>query len=231
MNLLFISNDSSTKKDLENFLQLYFEKVLYIQSIEKCPKIFKKEKINLILLDVNDTYFVELLFLQEFRKADSQTKIIVLSNLTNTHFLIELITLKLTKYVLKPINLKYFREVILSAIEEIKKEKYDNNIVHLIDNYSWNIALKKLFKNNVTVSLTKRELLIFKYYCNHRNEIFSYFDILDILDRDCEGDINKAKMILKRLKKRLTPEIIKNIYGLGYRFNTICYKNSSKYPC
>jgi DNA-binding response OmpR family regulator len=52
---------------------------------------------------------------------------------------------------------------------------------------------------------------------------------LDILDRDCEGDVNKAKMILKRLRKRLTPEIIKNIYGLGYRFNTTSCKNSSKH--
>ncbi|DAB33945.1 MAG TPA: hypothetical protein CFH82_07865 [Sulfurospirillum sp. UBA12182] len=229
MNLLFISNDPSTKKDLSNFLQLYFDKVLYIDNTKKCHKALKKEKISLIILDVNDTYFSELIFLQEFRRIDTKTKIIMLSNLSNVHFLIELISLRLTKYVLKPINLKYFREIIFSAIDEIKKEQYDNNIVYLVENYSWNIALKKLFKNNVAVYLTKSEITIFKYYCNHRNEIFSYFDILDILDRDCEGDVNKAKMILKRLRKRLTPEIIKNIYGLGYRFNTTSCKNSSKH--
>jgi DNA-binding response OmpR family regulator len=221
MNILLISTNESVKKDLNNFLQLYFSNVFYLRNIHLCFKVLKKQHIDIIIVDINKSYLQELLFLQIFRQYNNKTKIIVLSQLIDEYFLIELIPLNLTQYILKPIDFNSFRKIILQTIEQIKKEEKTHKIIRLVDNYYWDLTRQKLFHKDQNISLTKNELNIFKHYCNQQNKIFSYYDILTSLEEGYDSSDNRAKMIIKRIRKKLSSNIIENIYGVGYRFNIL----------
>lgn len=221
MNLLFISNNIPLKKRLSNFLHLYFQSIIYLDNINFILNFDEIKNMDIMIIDINDSYKYELIFIQKLRRYNRKIKVILLSHIKESKFLIKLFPLQISFYILKPIIFKYFRENLLHLITEIKEEREDHETINLVDNYMWDITLNKLFKNNIYIPLTKNEIKIFRHYCNKQNKIFSYYDILDTLEETYDCTDNKAKMIIKRLRKKLSCQIIENIYGLGYRFNII----------
>lgn len=221
MNLLFISTNILLKSHLKNFLHLYFDSVVYIDNVNSTLTMREIQRIDIIIIDIYQSYNLELSFVQNLRQHNRKTKIVLLSHIIESSFLIKLFPLQISRFIVKPIEFKYFRENILQVIDEVKEEEQVHEVITLVDDYMWDVTLKKLFKNNKHIPLTKNEIAIFKHYCNKQNKIFSYYDILNTLEEDYDSSDNKAKMIIKRLRKKLSFRILENIYGLGYRFNIV----------
>lgn len=221
MNLLFISTNILLKDHLNNFLHLYFNSIIYLDTINSDIPVKEMQRIDIIIIDIYQSYNLELSFIQSLRQYNRKIKIVVLSHIIESNFLIKLFPLQISRFIVKPIEFKYFRENILQVIDEVKEEEQVHKVITLVNDYRWDVTLKKLFQNNKNIPLTKNEIAIFKHYCNKQNKIFSYYDILNALEEDYDSSDNKAKMIIKRLRKKLSFDILENIYGLGYRFNIV----------
>ncbi|MDD9910852.1 MAG: response regulator transcription factor [Ahrensia sp.] len=68
------------------------------------------------------------------------------------------------------------------------------------------------------VKLTSHELRLLSYLFHHHGEVVSRSDLIQHLyDQDFDRDSNTIEVFVGRLRKKLYPEVIETVRGLGYR--------------
>lgn len=213
MKLLFIDDDFEIRDSYRNFLEIYFTKVYEVSDTSSALDIYKKDQIDMILVDVGIT---GMNFIKKIRKENATVLILMITEHEEKDYLLDAIKLNLFDYLIKPVDRLDFSRSIKNAIINIKENKKIYDYVELVNNYSWNLKLNKLYKHNKIMNITKKERIIFMTFCTKENIIFSNDDIFYILYEDEEYNENKVRMVLKRLKNKFN--IIKNHYGLGNSF-------------
>lgn len=87
------------------------------------------------------------------------------------------------------------------------------------ENEYWDNDKKLLYSFNKIVKLSNSEVKIFNLLINNTHQIFSKYDLLNLIQEDYYDDISddSIKSVIKRLRKKISIDIIKNVYGLGYK--------------
>ena len=68
------------------------------------------------------------------------------------------------------------------------------------------------------VKLTSHEYRLLSYLIHHKGEVVSRTELIEHLyDQDFDKDSNTIEVFVGRLRKKLFPEIIETVRGLGYR--------------
>lgn len=78
----------------------------------------------------------------------------------------------------------------------------------------------RVTKGGTTIALQPREFLILEFLAKHPNEVLSPEAILNaIWESDSESTISSIYTLIKTLRKKLgdSADIIKTVYGIGYR--------------
>lgn len=156
-------------------------------------------------------------------KINPEQKLIIISAYSQSSNLIDFINLGVSQFVTKPIDINLFIEVLF----EVSKQVYTSNEVLisedkknicLNDDISWDKENKKLIKNEKTIKLTKREILLIELLLQVKDKTYSTDEIIAYLwEDDTTADALNLKNVISRLRKKV-PEInIENIYGLGYK--------------
>ena len=71
------------------------------------------------------------------------------------------------------------------------------------------------------VKLTSHEFRLLSYLIHHKGEVVSRTELIEHLyDQDFDKDSNTIEVFVGRLRKKLYPEIIETVRGLGYRLQT-----------
>jgi DNA-binding response OmpR family regulator len=127
--------------------------------------------------------------------------------------------LNLTKYLPKPISRGKLKEALNEAAKQYKELNSKSEKIVLENGLFWDKSAKKLFENKNEIKLTKHEILLFELLTSKKEKIFSSDEIAlylwdDIIDFE---NSSKLKDIIKRLRKKLPKDTIKNIYGAGYK--------------
>lgn len=72
--------------------------------------------------------------------------------------------------------------------------------------------------NDEAVKLTSHEFRLLSYLMHHKGEVVSRTDLIQHLyDQDFDRDSNTIEVFVGRLRKKLHPEVIETVRGLGYR--------------
>jgi len=68
------------------------------------------------------------------------------------------------------------------------------------------------------VKLTSHEFRLLSYLIHHKGEVVSRTELIEHLyDQDFDKDSNTIEVFIGRLRKKLFPEIVETVRGLGYR--------------
>ena len=68
------------------------------------------------------------------------------------------------------------------------------------------------------VKLTSHEFRLLSYLMHHKGEIISRTELIEHLyDQDFDKDSNTIEVFVGRLRKKLHPDVIETVRGLGYR--------------
>lgn len=216
MNLLFIDDDEIIRDSYRNFLKIYFNKVYESSNSLNALDIYEKKEIDMILVDIGMKGMNGITFVQTIRRNDPDILILMLTGHDEKEYLLEAVRLNLFDYLIKPVDRLKFSSSIKNAVINLKHNKKTNEYIELINNYSWNSKLKKLYKNNEIMDITKRERMIFITFCNKENIIFSNEEVSNLLYEYEEFNENKVRMVLKRLKGKYN--LLKCHYGIGNSF-------------
>ena len=181
-------------------------------------EIFSKNSYDVVLLDLMLPKKSGKEVCQELRKL-GDTPIIVITAKDSVLDKVELLDLGANDYICKP----FAMEELLARIRVSTRNKENSNNKHFyIENeIKIDISAKKVFLNEVEISLTKTEFLILEYFMKNKGLSCSREKIIiDVWGYDFDGEEKIVDVYINSLRKKidLDNRYIHTIRGFGYMF-------------
>ncbi len=215
--ILIVEDEDSARENFVSYLSMFYDEIYEAKNGEIALQLYKEKKPDIILLDLNIPKIGGLDVARSIRENDINTKIIVLTAHSEKSFLLEAISLKLTKYLLKPVNRKDLKDAFEIAINEIGRFDIVSSEVFKIDeSYTYDFAAKCLkYKENI-VEITAKERMFLEYLLKNRTRVCSYDELIEEIN---SSSYDGLKNLVKRFKKKLENELFINIASLGYKIS------------
>lgn len=220
--ILIVEDEDLLRKNYVEYLQMNFNDVIEAKDGEEALKLYYEYKPNILIIDINLPKISGLKLLEIIRENDIETKAIILTAHVDKDFLLRAASLKLIKYLEKPVNRRNLKEAIKIAITEILTYSIKNvKILQLSESLSWNNELKELTDENNIIELTSKEKLLLELLISHPNRVFSYDEIFFHVwnNYNEEANFNALKNLIRRIRKKIPYDLIQNIFNEGYKIN------------
>ena len=185
MRVLYVEDDEDIAEEIAYFLQSRVKELYIAHDGEEGYELYKKYHPDLILTDIQMPKMNGLDMSEKIRAEDRDTPIIIISAYNDTNFLTRSISLGISNYLTKPINLSDMAHKIEKAYElqALRKELQHRNK-----------ELEAINKNLDAIVAKKTEDLEFLYYHDSLTSLynsvalekaikegeFSYLVLLDI---------------------------------------------------
>ena len=217
--LLIVEDDKKLNDGI--CLALKNDSCLFYQckTLQEAREVLNKERITLILLDVNLPDGNGIDFVKEIRKS-SQVPIILL---TVNNMEVDIVTgleAGANDYITKPFSLMVLRArvaVQLRDIETSGKEALE------FDRFAFYFDRMEFFKDGEALVLSKTEQRLLRVLCENRGKVLKREYLIDtVWQGDTEFvDGHALTVAIKRLRDKLEddpqkPEYIRTVYGIGY---------------
>ncbi len=218
LNILYIEDEKNIRLNIKKTLELFCENVFDAENILNAKEILTKQRIDIIISDINLPDMSGIDFVKEIRIRDKTIPIILLSAYTEKEFLLEATKLKLVDYLTKPINFKDLNNALQKCVEEI----LDNSryIITFKNNIQYNVSHNCLIDNNEKeeIRLTNKELDLLNFLIKNNNRVCSAEELKSaIWDDYLEATDSALKNLLNKVRKKIGKESIINISGVGYK--------------
>ena len=219
MNKILIIEDD---KNIQRLLTLELRHKNYVVDSayngEQGIEMFSKNTYNLVLLDLMLPKKSGKEVCQELRKL-ADTPIIIITAKDSVLDKVELLDLRANDYICKPFAMEELLARIRVATRN--KENSNNKQFYLENEIKMDILAKKVFLNEVEVSLTKTEFLILEYFMKNKGLSCSREKIIiGVWGYDFDGEEKIVDVYINSLRKKIDPKsyYIHTIRGFGYIF-------------
>jgi len=221
-SVLFVEDEKAIRDNYVSYLKKYFKNVYEAEDGICAYEVYKSKHPELLIVDINIPKLNGLDLLKKIRETDRETKAIMLTAHSDVRYLLEATELNLSKYLVKPITRKELKDALSSAVEDISKfTTTTNRRVKLKENYFWNNETRELYNGNILINLTRTELEVFSYLILNANRVTSHEEcIWEVWGEDSDYKTNAFKTLIKNLRKKLPPNTIENVFGIGYKLCT-----------
>lgn len=233
--ILLLEDDKSLNRGISFKLKKEGFEVETAFCIEEAKNIFDNNKIDLIITDIGLPDGSGFDFCEEIRKT-SNVYIIMLTALDEEFNAVMGYEIGADDYVTKPFSLAILVSKVKAFMKRAgnnEKEKTSENILVSedieFDYGDYTLILNR--EDTEKVQLTKTEGKLLKLLMENAMNIIQKEQILDIL-WDMDGnfvDDNTVAVYMRRLRKKVEkdpsePTFIKNIRGIGYKWNAGCVR-------
>ncbi|AXH12258.1 response regulator transcription factor [Halarcobacter bivalviorum] len=232
-SVLFVEDDKDIIKETSELLELIFSKVDVAydgqEAIEKYKDYYKHTNsyYDVVISDIKMPNMDGIELSKQVYNINKEQLLIVLSAHSESHYLLELVNIGISHFITKPLNYDSFVHVLYTKLKELydnnnKDNNINSNILKINDNLSWNKETKQLLKNQQSIKLTKKEILLVELllkYCEKTHTIEELLSVLWAEDDEKTPNISNLKNIISRLRKKIPELDLENVYGFGYRIN------------
>ncbi len=223
-SILFIEDEDDIRKNYTVYLENYFKYVYEAKDGLEGYRVYKERRPDILIIDINIPHMKGIELLRKIRENDYQTKAIMLTAHTDLEYLLQTNSLKLIKYLLKPVKRAELKETLLLAIDEIQKYRIETlQTIELGNNYRWDCALSQLSFFHEIVELTNKEQRLLELLFSKRNKVFTYEEIFhyvwEYYSNENMNYMNALRSLMKNLRKKIPRELIGNYFGIGYKIN------------
>lgn len=124
ISVLYVEDDEEIQEEIARVLTRFFPKVDLSQNGEDGLFIYNENPHDLVISDINMPIMNGIEMIKELKKYENPPTVLVTSAYNDTDYLMELINLNITQFVMKPFNAKQFLIGLYSIVEKIfyKKE-------------------------------------------------------------------------------------------------------------
>lgn len=215
--ILYVEDEPEIQADIAEYLGSYFSTIHLASDGKEALEQYKKHHPDVLLLDTNLPYIDGLSVAKEIRQQNQDIKIVFLTADTEKEKLLKATELKLTKYLIKPVAPKVFKETLKLLAQEFLYTP--SRFLNLCDDYSWDKELERLSHHGSQVDLTVKEYRLLKLFVANKSKVISYDEISmavweDSLERNIS--IDSIKNQVSHLRKKLLGNCIASVYGEGY---------------
>jgi len=229
LTVLFVEDHDELREDTTEMLKNFFQKVECAsdgeEAIEKYTTYYKNNSkyYDIIISDIHMPKVDGIELTEAIYKVNSSQIIIILSAFDDSQYLLPLINLGVEKFIKKPIDFQELLEVLLSASKKVKQKNIQKNEtlidqVELNSNLIYDREKESLLLENENIYLTKYEIIFMQLLTTNIGKIYTNENIVENYKVNNENlDKQNIRKILSKLRKKLPDDIIKSIYGIGYR--------------
>lgn len=228
LNILYVEDDLMSQEEGKSLFSDLFNNVevasdgkeaidKYIEYIENNGKFY-----DLIITDIKMPKIDGIDLCKTIYQINKDQKIIIISGHQEGEYLIDLINIGVDGFLQKPFEKKKILEILYETCEKISEISKQNTEVILNNNFIWHCDSKLLTHEEDIINLCASETALLDLLISNRNLTFSIDDIFNAVYEDnYEKDlsVDSVKSLLKRIRKKVPGNLIKNVYGEGYRIN------------
>ena len=213
--IVYAEDEKGIQEEIQEILELFFKDVFIANNGLEALELYKKHKPDLIITDIKMPKLTGLDFIKELRKEDDKTCIAVTTAFTDLELMILATELNLLKYIVKPLTKDKLNEIFERFLE---KKACDDTIL-LGEDFYFHKKASVIKKEKETYTLTSKELIFLNHLLSKKT-IVTYEEIEYLLDIDSYENENAIRQFIKKLRKKLPSNYLKNLQNEGYLINS-----------
>ncbi|APC80355.1 response regulator transcription factor [Clostridium botulinum] len=227
-SILLVEDNMSLNRGIQFSLMKEGYNVIATDSMKESQQKLNKEKVDLIILDINLPDGNGFDYCLDIRKT-SNIPIIFLTALDSEIDVVNGLDMGADDYITKPFRL---RELIsrVNAIIRRTSNDCDFNIIQSKDIFFY-INEMKIEKHGKEIFLSKTELKLLQYFMKNYQKILSKEQIIESL-WNIDGEFineNTVAVNIRRIREKIEevpskPEYIQTIRGIGYVWKEGCVR-------
>lgn len=214
LTVLYAEDENGIQQTVTEVLELYVNNVITASDGQEAIELYEAYKPSILLLDINMPNKDGLSALKEIRQNDINIPVIIMTAHTEKEYLMNAVELYITKYLVKPFD----KDALLNALNacvELLQDKSDE-VLHLDSNTKFNYTKQVIIKNDLEISLNKKERLLLNLLIKNKDKTLSYEEI-EYHVWDDTVSMDALKSLIKDLRKKTSKELIKNVSKIGYK--------------
>jgi len=141
ISVLYVEDNHEIAEEIVFFLEPMVKKLLCAYNGKEGLELFKKYKPDIIITDIQMPILNGIDMINEIRKVDTNIPIIITTAFNEPNYLLQAIDMDVDKYLMKPIQIKKLKNVLLDITEQ-KYEKEQLSI-YKYELEQLNLNLKK----------------------------------------------------------------------------------------
>ena len=213
--LLIVEDDESTLNSLHKVLSLYFKEVHSASNTYDALFLFNKYENDIVLSDIQVPGIDGLSFIEKIKRIKKDTYCIVMTAFNNEVYLDRAVEVGISLYLKKPIDMD---EILVSVASFCLKEKEKDTAIVLGQSYSYDLVKNIILKDNKSINLTKKELLVMALLLKNKDSYVS-FEVFEQVVWQDDTSYDAIRMVILGLRKKIFSSLIENRKGLGYKIN------------
>ncbi len=237
ISVLFVEDDENIRRETSELLSDIFQKNIDTaidgkEGFEKYMNYYEKngKYYDLVITDIKMPNLDGIELTKLIYKQNENQSLIVLSAHSESEYLMQLVNIGISQFILKPIDFDNFIDVVFKVSKHIHFQNYKNTksqadkLIDLASNLKWDSNTKQLIRDEEIVKLTKKEFMLIDLLLKTPEKTHTNEEVLVYLwndDADKTPDISNLKNIISRLRKKVPELNIENIYSFGYRINIL----------
>ncbi len=218
MRILIIEDEKDLNKMVSRNLKEAGYEVDSCFDGEEAQELLEVENYDLVVLDLNLPEIDGMEILENFRKYNQETKVIILSARSQIKDKVEGLDNGANDYMSKPFHL----DELEARIRSLTRRNFITNSQDLIYKNLVFDSKKRIARvGEEVINLTRKETGILEYLLLNRGRPISQEELIDhVWDSSVDPFSNSIRVhmsaLRKKLKKYLSYDPIKNRVGLGY---------------
>ncbi len=214
MRLLIVEDEPTLGQQLRNALEGAGYAVDLATDGEEGLYLGSNEQYDAIILDLGLPEIDGLTVLDRWRKEGKTTPVLVLTARDSWSDKVAGLDAGADDYVAKPFQ----TEELIARLRALIRRASGNASAELIaGDIRLDTRSGKVTKAGEPVKLTAQEYKLLSYLLHHKGKVVSRTELIEhIYDQDFDRDSNTIEVFVTRIRKKLGPDVITTIRGLGY---------------
>ena len=218
MKVLVVEDEAALSTQLASSLGAAGYAVDCAADGERGDFLARTEDYDAVILDLGLPRVDGLTLLRGWRESGLQMPVLVLTARGSWHEKVVGIDEGADDYVAKPFRME---EVLARVRGLIRRASGQASPALRCGAVTVEPRLARVSRDGVEVKLTGHEFRVLSYLMHHRARVVSQGELTEhIYAQDAERDSNTVEVFIARLRRKLGPNIIETVRGLGYRIGS-----------
>ncbi len=223
LNILYIEDNLNVRNQTIKMLKIFFNDIQIADNGKEGLELFKlndkyeSTSFDLIITDIEMPILDGISMITQIRELNKDIPILIFSAHSNTDYFIKTINAGIDGYILKPYNIDQISNSLMSIIEKNRLCVTNEHIIHLENDFIWNVEDSILSKDEEQIKLTKNEIKLFTLFINSKGTLKTYDEIESFIFLDFSANNKRVRNLVSRLKTKLDYELFESIYSHGYK--------------
>jgi len=213
LKILLLEDEQMLSEAINEYLLSLGHRVTFYYDGRDALDALKKETFDLLILDINVPGIDGLDLLEQLHALKIRPPAIYISALVDIEGISRAYDLGCYDYLKKPFHLK---ELSLRIDKVMQSCTTPQNHLRLSKSYAYDASTSTLMCDNVTQTLTKRQLQIIDLLARNRGRVVDFDQFRNYVWDEEYVDNATIRAEVSRLKKSLKEDFIQNIRALGY---------------